>query len=69
MNIIASLPQDQNINIHESLMLKNITCLNISSVISSDNNPSLDGMFNVENFTHLHKVIIDFSKFGKVNFI
>tara|TARA_B110001450_G_scaffold91660_1_gene86920 strand:+ start:2154 stop:5513 length:3360 start_codon:yes stop_codon:yes gene_type:complete len=69
MNIIASLPQNQNINIHESLMLKNITCLNISSVISSENNPSLDGMFNVENFTHLHKVIIDFSKFGKVNFI
>ena len=69
MNIVASLPQDQNINVHESLMLKNITCLNISSVISSDNNPSLDGMFNVENFTHLHKVIIDFSKFGKVNFI
>ena len=69
MNIIASLPQNQNINIHESLMLKNITCLNISSVISSKNNPSLDGMFNVENFTHLHKVIIDFSKFGKVNFI
>ena len=69
INIIASLPQDQNVNIHKSLMLKNITCLNISSVISSENNSSLDGMFNVQNFTHLNKVIIDFSKFGEVNFI
>ena len=69
MNIIASLPKDQNINIHESIMLKNITRLNISSIISSENNSSLDLMFNVENFTHLHKVEIDFSKFGEVNFI
>lgn len=69
MNIIASLPKDQNINIHESIILKNINRLNISSVISSENNPSLDGMFNVENFTHLHKVIINFSKFREVNFI
>ena len=73
MNIIASVPKDLNINIHESIILKNINCLNISSLIefnvSSYQQIKFDGMFNIENFTHLQRVIIDFSKFGEVNFL
>ena len=64
LNIIGCIPENQNINIDNSLAFKNITSLNITSL----NFYRLNAMFNIDKFTHLNKVIIHFSEFGKVNF-
>ena len=70
MNIIASVPKDQNIKIHESIVLKNIHRLNISTIIGFNNNyDRFNQFFEIDKFTYVKKIIIDFRKFENINFL
>ena len=70
MNIIASVPTDQNIKIHESIIIKNIHRLNISTIIGFNNNyDRFNQFFEIDKFTYVKKIIIDFSKFENINFL
>lgn len=68
MNIITCIPDDKNIVIDDSLMLKNINRLNINTILKKYSNNYIEGMFRLDDFHNLNKLIIDFSDFKGINF-
>ena len=58
-----------NIKIHESIVLKNINHLNISTIIGFNNTyDKFNQFFEIDKFTYVKKIIIDFRKFENINF-
>ena len=76
MSIVSNLPQNQNIEVDESLYIKNISRLNLSTLLSSaktdlhgntyvrGDNLFEKACFDLNKFTSLNKIIIDFHYVG-----
>jgi surface protein len=65
MSIVSNLPQDQNIEVDESLYIKNISRLNLSTLLedSYSHKKFVSGCFNLSKFAFLRFLIVDFKCF------